>query len=252
MRKHLMPALRYNLRDYFRSAGVFIGVIVLVMAFFTVQVSVNGNGDHMALSGMAIASSIFLFVLGVADCREKLRLLNQFGLSRNTAYQAELIALAVLAVAVAAALEVVTGLFQLFVGGSGWFYAGDLYQIIYLWGDKTLILTFGQHVTSVLFNACLTFLMAVLGQFFSLLFWRLSKRWAIAVGVSIPVLCNLIPWSIYRASALHPVFSRVSDAIVRFWSASAWNFMLTCLLLSAVIIGVNWLLLRRAIIRAPR
>ena len=252
MKKHLMPAFRYTMKDYCRSAGVFVGVIVLVMVFFTVQVSVNGNGNNMALSGLATASCIFLFVLGVADCREKLRLMNQFGLSRSTSYQAELLALAVLAVAVAAVLEAVTGLFQFFAGDHFCFYAGDLYQLIYLWGDKTLILTFGQHVDSVLFNACLTFLLAVSGQFFSLLFWRLSKRWAIAVGVSIPVLLNLIPWSIYRASALHPILSRAYTAIIGFWGASAWNFMLSCLLLSAVIIGINWLLLRRAIIRAPR
>ena len=85
------------------------------------------------------------------------------------------------------------------------------------------------HVDSVLFNACLTFLLAVSGQFFSLLFWRLSKRWAIAVGVSIPVLLNLIPWSIYRASALHPILSRAYTAIIGFWGASAWNFMTYCI-----------------------
>ena len=120
------------------------------MVFFTVQVSVNGNGNNMALSGLATASCIFLFVLGVADCREKLRLMNQFGLSRSTSYQAELLALAVLAVAVAAVLEAVTGLFQFFAGDHFWFYAGDLYQLIYLWGDKTLILTFGQHEGDIL------------------------------------------------------------------------------------------------------
>ena len=32
MKKHLMPAFRYTLKDYCRSAGVFVGVIVLVMA----------------------------------------------------------------------------------------------------------------------------------------------------------------------------------------------------------------------------
>jgi len=252
MKQYWMRAFRYYLKDYCRPTGVFIGVIALVLAFFTTLITMYGNGDHMALSGLATASCIFLFVLGVADCREKLRLMNQFGLSRRTAYQAQVIALAVLAVSVAVALEAVTGLFQIFAGDRFWFYAGDLYQLIYLQGNGNLLPTFGQHVASIFFNTCLTFLLAVFGQFFSLLFWRLGKRWAIAVGVSIPVLCNLIPWLIYRAVTLYPVFSRAIAGVAAFWAASAWNFMLTCLLCSGAIIGINWLLLRRAIIRAPK
>lgn len=250
MRKMLKPALQYDLREYLRPVGVFLGVMVLV--FFAVQVMAEGDSENVRFSGMGIASGIFLFVLGVTDIREKLRLMNQFGLSRGTTYGALVISLTILAAAVSAAMEAVTALFRS-VSGNGSPLMGDLYQSIYLGsGNSYPDLTLSQHLVSVLFNACLMFWLAVLGQFFSLLFWRLSKRWIVVVAVGIPVLCNLIPWAIFRISALHPVLTRAAAALARFWGASPWNFMGTCLLLAAAGVAVNRLLLRGAAIRAPR
>lgn len=252
MRKMLKPAIQYDLREYLRPAGVFFGVIVLVLVFFAVQIMAVDGNESARFTGMGIASGIFLFVLGVADIREKLRLMNQFGLSRSTAYGALVVSLAILAVGLSAAMEAASALFQLGFGGNS-LRAGDLYQMIYLGGADTYqTMTLSQHLVSVLFSACLILSLAILGQFFSLLFWRLSKRWIVAVAVGIPILCNLVPWTVFRISAIQPGLTRAAAALFHFWGASPWNFILTCLILTAVGVAVNWLLLRRAVIRAPR
>lgn len=252
MNRNLKPALWYDLKDYCRAAGIFLAAIVLIMTLLAVHFTLNGKIGYSSFTGAGAAATIFMFVLGVSDNREKLRIMNQFGLSRRTAYTASLLALAALSGLLAAALEVINGLFQLSVAGSAWLFAGDLYQIIYLGGADHLILTLEQHVTSMCFSACLMLALAVFGQFFSLLFWRLSKLWTVAVAIAIPVVFNLIPWAAYRVSMHIPAAARAARALLGCWAANPWSFMLTCLLFAAAAVAVNWLLLRRAVIRASK
>lgn len=249
MNAKLKASLRYTLLDYSKGAAIFLGVIAGIMLVFSTAVVWKAGDSVTNISMGGFSASIFLFVLGIVGAREKQRLLNQFGVSRKTAYEAELISMAAVSVGVAAALELLTGIFQQLFAARPNFFVGDLYQLIYFNGFATSRMTLGQHAAALWFNAGLMLALGVFGQFFSLLFWRLSRKWTVAVGIAIPVLCNGIPWAIYSWA---PGVGRWLGLVVNFWAASSWNVVLSCLLFAAAGIGVNWLLLRRANLRSAK
>lgn len=255
MNMRLKPALRWDLRNYGKGAGVFLLVMVLLTVIFTALAVALGDEGYASFTGSAIAGTVFLLVMGIVGARENLRMLLQNGISRRTAFLAELAALALISLAVSGGLTLLTALTNRLPLGAFQLFAADLCQLLYWTGENMEGLTslsLGQQLISWLFGACLMLGLGLLGQFFSLLFWRLNKVWTVAAAVSIPVLLNLIPWGIYRLSLVWTAADRMISAFFEFLCASPWNVMLVSLLASAALTGINWLLLRRTNIQAAK
>lgn len=251
MSMNLKPAFRYTLKNNLKAAAVFLLVIALVIAGICVIASANGGSGSSSFSGFAMAGAIFTLVLGIAGIREDLRMLIQNGISRRTAFANAIIMMAAVSLATAAAGELITGLGQLAAASRGNLSILDVYQMLYIGQDAGVILSFGQHVMSLLFNAALMLMMGVWGSFFSLLFWRLGKFWTVVVAISIPVLCNVVPWLLYKLGTAIPTAGRFGSALFRLLAASPWNCIALFLLLAAVACVIDGLLLRRVNIRAP-
>ena len=252
MNERMRCAVRFGCRNYFKGAGVFLGAMVLISLFFGVLVPNLGGSGTSFFSGGGIMSAFFLFVLGIAGLRENLRMFLQNGVSRRTSFLAELTVLAVTAAALALLGEVLMSLLQVISRGSDRFFSADLYQLLYMQFDVKAVLSPGQHVISGLFNFCLFLAVGLFGEFFSALFWRLNKFWTIVVGVSIPVLCNAVPWGLYWLADRTPAVMEFFAAIAWFLGRSPWNVMALSLLCAAALAGINWLLLRRTQIKAAK
>ncbi|MEA5038868.1 MAG: hypothetical protein VB086_03425 [Clostridiaceae bacterium] len=248
MHMNLKPAFRYQFRDYLKGTGVFF--LVMVVIFAASVIGARYSHGNVSFFGISMATAICLFILGIATPRSNLRLCVQFGVSRRTAFISLL--LAVLADIVILSLA---GELLLYVGQSVGASIGnlsfrDLYQMLYL-GTHPMFLSISQHIMSVLLNSSLTLLLFVFGMFFTFLFWRLNKIWTIIVAVAIPLLINVIPAILYKLGSSFPAIGQFFRALQSVFTSSVWNLMALFLLLSVILAGIDWLLIRLANIKEP-
>lgn len=251
MHMNLKPAFRYQFRDYFKGTGVFFLAMAVIVAVSLILATYSQHGN-ISFSGFGVAAAICLFILGIVTPRSNLRLCAQFGVSRRTAFISLLLAALVDTVILSLAGELLLYIGQSVGTGIGNLFFADLYQLIYL-GTHPMFLSISQHVMSVLLNSSLILLLFVFGMFFTFLFWRLNKVWTIIVAVAIPILINVIPALLYKLnfSLLSPAIDRFIHGLRHIFASSVWNLMALFLLLSVILAGIDWLLIRRANIREP-
>ena len=243
----LNRAVRYGLRNYLRAAGILLLVMLLIpLALWVMLATLGGQGS--SFYGYSLSVGVFGLVLGMVGIRENLRMLNQNGVSRRTAFLAEIIAQAAAAVLVAAGATVLLAAYQALPGMAGRVYVSDVYQMVY---EGTAIGVAGYLRTAV-FAAAMCFALAALGQFCSVLYWRLSKFWIVTVSIAIPLVLIFGPAALFTAMGDSPAGKAIVRALIgfcRFFAGSVWNAVLVFLILAAAFFGLSWLLVRRAVIR---
>ena len=160
-------AFRYEVRNYFRAVAILWLVMALIPAamlaityFLAGETAMEGS-----FNGYSIAVGMFGLVLGMVGLRENQRVLNQNGVSRRSAFLADVAALAVAAVLVAAGVTVIMGAYQTVLGGQGRLLITDLYQVIY--EGPSAGAGIGGLVRGAIFSAAVGWMLAALGQFCS-------------------------------------------------------------------------------------
>lgn len=242
MKMNFKAAFRYNFKNLIGGSGRALLIIFGIILILTLFVFVNRSGATTITGMFAVTAAIFLFVMGIVGIRSDLRICLQFGVSRRTSFCSEIVAVFASSVILAAAGELLTGILQP-LSNSTHFFASDLYQIIFLQGTE--ILSFSQHMISALFNLSLFICAYIGGMFFSLLFWRLNKIWTVTVAIAIPFLMNGIPILLDKLGVdFNPFLSWLS--------ASPYHFVIMFLLIAAIVSVINWLVLRRANIKAAK
>ena len=219
-------AFRYEVRNYFRAVAILWLVMALIPAamlaityFLAGETAMEGS-----FNGYSIAVGMFGLVLGMVGLRENQRVLNQNGVSRRSAFLADVAALAVAAVLVAAGVTVIMGAYQTVLGGQGRLLITDLYQVIY--EGPSAGAGIGGLVRGAIFSAAVGWMLAALGQFCSALYWRLNKFWTILISVTVPLVLifgsvPLISW-LGTTSAGRAAVEALA-AFGQFLAASPWN-----------------------------
>jgi len=244
MKMNLKPAYRYQFMSLLKGTAVFyLIMIVIVTAFLAVTINFGGSSS-MTFGGYAFAAAVYLFVAGIVYIRSDLRLCLQFGVSRRTAFLSEILSFLSISAILAVAGELVTALVRVAASGNPNIFVLDFYQIVYLGAEKVLP-SFGHQAMSFLTNVAMFFCACTVGAFFSLMFWRLNKFWTIVVAISIPFAINGLPYLLIK---LGVDFSRFFAWI----ASSPFCFILTCLVIAAAAVVIDWLLLRRANIKAAK
>ena len=101
----------------------------------------------------------------------------------------------------------------------------------------------------------MAFALAGVGQFWSVLYWRLNKFWIVTVSIAIPLVLIFVPAAVLTAagdSAVEEAIFRALAAFGRFFAGSVWNAALVFLAVAAVSFFLSWLLVRRAVIRGAK
>lgn len=246
----LNRAVRYGIRNYLRSVGVLLLVMLLIpLALWMMMTATGGfNGNF---NGYSLSVGIFGLVLGMVGIRENLRMLNQNGVSRRTAFLAELICQAAAAVLVALGVTVLLAVFRSIPGMTTQLELSDAYQAFYE-GES---MGPAGYLRMAVFTAAMGFSLAGVGQFWSVLYWRLSKFWIVTVSIAIPLVLIFGPAALFTAvgdSDTGWALVRILAAFGRFFAGSAWNAVLVFLILAAVSFFLSWLLIRRAVIRGVK
>lgn len=248
-------AFRYEMRNYFRAVAVLWLVMALLPAAMLALAYFLAGETAMesSFNGYSMAVGMFGLILGMVGLRENQRVLNQNGVSRRSAFLADVAALAVAALLVAVGVSVIMGAYQAALGSAGRLLITDLYQLIY--EPSSAGTDLGALVRGAVFSAVAGWMLAALGQFCSALYWRLNKFWTILVSVTVPLVlifgsAPLLTW-LDTTSAGHAAVEALA-VFGRFLAASPWNMAAVLLAMGAVFFAVTWLLLRRAMIRPAK
>ena len=248
-------AFRYEMRNYFRAVAVLwlvmalLPAAILALAYFLA----GETAMESSFNGYSMAVGMFGLILGMVGLRENQRVLNQNGVSRRSAFLADVAALAVAALLVAVGVSVIMGAYQAALGSAGRLLITDLYQLIYEPSSNGV--NPGALVRGAVFSAVAGWMLAALGQFCSALYWRLNKFWTILISVTVPLVLifgsvPLISW-LGTTSAGRAAVEALA-AFGQFLAASPWNAAAVLLAMGAAFFALSWLLLRRAMIRPAK
>ena len=248
-------AFRYEVRNYFRAAAIlWLAMALIPAAMMAIAYFLAGEtAAESSFNGYSVAVGMFGLVLGMVSLRENQRVLNQNGVSRRSAFLADVAALAVAAVLVAVGVSVIMGAYQAVLGGQGRLLITDLYQVLY--EGPSAGTGIGGLARGAIFSAVVGWMLAALGQFCSALYWRLNKFWTILVSVAVPLAlifgsAPLVSWMDTTSAGQAAV--EALAAFGRFLAASPWNAAAVLLAMGAAFFAVTWLLLRRAMIRPAK
>ena len=248
-------AFRYEMRNYFRAVAVLWLVMALLPAAMLALAYFLAGETAMesSFNGYSMAVGMFGLILGMVGLRENQRVLNQNGVSRRSAFLADVAALAVAALLVAVGVSVIMGAYQAALGSAGRLLITDLYQLIYEPSSNGV--NPGALVRGAVFSAVAGWMLAALGQFCSALYWRLNKFWTILISVTVPLVLifgsvPLISW-LGTTSAGRAAVEALA-AFGQFLAASPWNAAAVLLAMGAAFFALSWLLLRRAMIRPAK
>jgi hypothetical protein len=245
MNMNIRPTFRFQFGAFLKGAIVmFLIMAAILTAFMSLTVGIDSQTVVMSFSGYGFATMIFMFVMGIVNIRSDLRISLQFGVSRRTSFICEVLAALSTSVLLAVAGEVMNGIAQAISADRSSIFVADLYQLIYV-GTNTPGLSVGQHIMSILFNTGYSLSVCLVGMFFSLLFWRLSKFWTIVAALCIPVVINGGPILLYMMGFDLIAFGR--------WIAASPINAMVCFVIGGILTGIiDWLLLRKANILAAR
>ncbi len=246
----LNRAVRYGIRNYFRAAGILLLVMLLIpLALWVVMAVAGGSGSNF--NGYSLSVGVFGLVLGMVGIRENLRMLNQNGVSRRTAFLAEIVVQAAIAVLVSLGTTAILAAYRAVPGLMARVAVSDVYQMLY----EGAAMGPAGYLRTAVFSAAMAFCLAGVGQFWSVLYWRLSKFWTVTVSIAIPLVLIFGPAALLTAvgdSAAGESIVRAAAALGRFFIGSVWNAVLVFLAVAAVSFFLSWLLLRRAVIRGAK
>lgn len=246
----LNRAVRYGIRNYLRAAGVLLLVMLLIPLVLWVMLATLG-GQGSSFNGYSLSVGVFGLVLGMVGIRENLRMLNQNGVSRRTAFLAEIISQAAVAVLVSLGTTAILAAYRALPGLMACVEVSDVYQMVY----GSAAMGPAGYLRLVVFSAAMAFSLAGVGQFWSVLYWRLSKLWTVVVSIAIPLVLIFGPAALLTAAGDSPVGDAIvqaAAALGRFFIASVWNAAFVFLAVAAVSFGLSWLLVRRAVIRGAK
>lgn len=228
---------RYRLLDNLKALAIVAGALAAICAFFSItfgETEVNGANS--------LTGAIWALVIGIVTTRIDLRLGNQMGTSRRSAFLANLLGnLAVFAIA-SVGLTVLTALLQIMSDGSQRFVVTDLYQILYSTSGN-YVMTPGEYGMMALLSFVLFAAMGSFGMLCTTAFWRVNKVGAWILGLSLGLGLSVgFPNLMYRLS---PYLIRP----LRILTTNVWAMILFLLVWAVVFLLGTWLLARRAVIK---
>lgn len=245
-RMNIQPAYKYKIKDMLISTIIFYAIMVLILAALitgTLHFTVNVGGNfRSSFTGFGFAAAIFLFISGIVAIREDLRLFMQNGIGRKTTFVIQILIAGTVSLTLALLGELLLKVSQLIAGPTSNLIISDLYYMIFVSFNAARHILI-QHLESVVTNLVMFTSAYTVGVFISLLFYRLNKFWTILVAVGAPIFIFVgIPILISRYNFLgKPVLLITSHP---------WLYIAFFIAITIVTSLLNWLLLRRAPVKA--
>lgn len=233
-------AFRYELKSLALGAGVFIAIMLVITLMFAFLLPPDDEYGVSYNCGI-FPFLICVFVFGVVELRASLRVGAQFGVSRRSSFMGSMGAVVLIVLGLAIVSEILSLLQAVMNGGV---HVVELYHCLYLGNPMLPIsdVSFSQHLVSIAFNTLLMIALYCFGAFFSAMFWRLHGFFIAVGAVGIVVVVNLVSYLLAVTS--------LGTALVDWTLAAPVNAMVLFVIGAVFWLGITWLIVRRANIRA--
>lgn len=259
----LKASFLYQILDL-RWAFLIYYIVILFLAIFAditivgfSSVSSEGvveEGNTMVMSGITGASAVFIFIVGLNSFTENFRFGLQNGVSRKTIFLSRMCTAVASALFMAVVDQIIHTLISLFhaLQPNSHRLSVSLFQQLYPAACENPVQGF---FLSVVFSFCLLLFISNVGYAIVMLFYRVGKLGKVLVGAGIPVaLIFGIPAikaldTLYFGERLRAFSNAVISPVLDFAFNTVPNCMISLLLLAALFALIDWLLLRRAIVR---
>lgn len=215
----------------------FLLFYLIYMAVITVVIAFSFSMGESASSGTDLASSIYLFVVGLCSFREAFFFSQGMGVSRKSFFKGTLLSFLPLGLA-ATVLDFVILRMQILFMPSPTFY-----EMVFYAPAENEAWVPGQEIGGVLsgllWSLLLHLALMLFGFFLTQIYYRSSNWMKVAVSVGLFIFVNIwnLPW-LYPV--LEPVIWFVSDGL---------RCCLFFAVLSGIFAGGAWLLTRRACVK---
>ncbi|HZJ83191.1 MAG TPA: hypothetical protein VFD57_05205 [Clostridia bacterium] len=238
---------RNSIRNYYI---IFISIIA-ILAFISIRLS---DQAKLTSSGLEFATVIFLFVAGLNSFRTSFLFLQSNNVSRRTFFKGAIMGVMPIAFFMSIIDILINRIYNIFVKSPTNFdmFYGTLRDItqgndLYKWSAANDIGTlFGTFV----FQFAVYSMVFILGIFISVLYYRSNKITKVMISV-VPAMLLVFSYNIFQ---LFPI--SFWNAIGNFiGGASGWNSrnpyigFLSFFMLSLILSGLSYLLIRRAVVK---
>lgn len=236
--------LRYRFLDNLKGVAVLALVLTFVSAGLPLMLSLFvGEGEMGMSSSYTMASMIFALITGIVTGRMDLRLGNQMGICRRSAFAGCFLGNAATYAVLSVMITLLTLIFQLANKDDARIGFVELYQLFY--STASYIMPPVEYLKMTLLNFLAFTAAGVFGMLCTMAFWRLGRvgKWALGVCGGLLIVVGL------------PFFMSKFDYLllrpIRILTTNPWAMMAVLLALAALGTGISWLLTRKAPILAP-
>jgi hypothetical protein len=250
---NLKSVVKYQILDGKIAIPVFYLVVLCVMALLLVSVSEIGEGSSASISGLEMASIIFLFIVGLNSFRETFRMMMQNGVSRKTMFKGYIFTALVLSVGMSVINMVLLWIGKAMTAANHNVVYTSLLEQLYAPRYSGSVDSIRPVLEGLLFMICLSIAAMMFGYFITAMYYRLTKAGKIAVSVGVPAVL-IVGLPIFDAVVTNGLIYRATRQLVSF----AFGFQNGCnpyfaivssLLVSGLLAVISWLLVRKAVIK---
>lgn len=243
----MKATIRYMCHDMKKSITIFY--LILLSVYLTSYVlNTTLNDVYLSMNG-SVSSLVYALIVGIVVVKEPLLMVLQNGVSRKTYWFSTLATFGLSAAVIAVAettLTTISGFVE-----SETFSLESIHSMVYSKRSAELG-WLGESLESLLLLFVLTFMLFAIGYFIGALFYRMSKTIRLVVSIGSPVLLFFVlplVESVYTKGAIMRFVAKIGIAAIGYKTQNPYTFMLSGALVSAVMMGLSWLLIRRAIER---
>ncbi len=241
-------SFKYGVLANKKPVSIFYMVVSILYLVFIVTSFFTPGG---AISGMDMASLIFLFVFGITSFKENFYMLLQNGVSRKNMFLGTVLSLFVISIFVAVA-DIVLALILGLVPDEN-FTITSFFQQLYGMTQYSNSSTFAVSCHEIVWNSMMKFTFACIGLFIGCAYYKMNSLLKTLVSCGVPCFFLLILPLIDLALPRIDIYGKLKDAFLFFFGfsdgVSSYQCVLCCLGLSIVVSGITFLMLRKTSVK---
>ena len=227
--------------------GFYAVVIALYLVFIVTSFFISGG----SISGMDMASLVFLFVFGITSFKENFYMLLQNGVSRKNMFLGTVLSLLVVSVFVAVADTVLVRILGLIPADN--FALVSLFEQLYGMTQYSDSSTFAVSIHEIAWNSMMKFAFASIGLFIGCAYYKMNALTKTLVSCGVPCFLLLGLPLIDLAIPALGLYGKLKEAFLFFFgfsdAVSSYQCVLCCLALSIVVSGITFLMLRKTSVK---
>lgn len=241
-------SFKYGVLANTRPVSIFyLVVLILYLAFIAVSLFAPGG----SISGMDMSSLIFLFVFGITSFKENFYMLLQNGVSRKNMFLGTVLSLLVISVFVAVTDTVIAQVLGLIPGDK--FTLSSLFQQIYGRTQYSNSSAFAVCIHEIAWQSMMKFAFASIGLFIGCAYYKMSGLQKTLVSCGVPCFFLLGLPLIDLVLPSLDLYAKIKEAFLFFFGfsdgVSSYQCVLCCLILSIVVSGITFLMLRKTSVK---